>query len=58
MKDTDVTIPDGLLLLLGTTALYSFLTLHPAITSNFPSQFTFEEIQFFSGSNYQHGIDW
>ncbi|XP_023686036.1 bifunctional heparan sulfate N-deacetylase/N-sulfotransferase 2-like [Paramormyrops kingsleyae] len=42
----------------GTTALYSFLTLHPAITSNFPSQFTFEEIQFFSGSNYQHGIDW
>ncbi|XP_030628856.1 bifunctional heparan sulfate N-deacetylase/N-sulfotransferase 2 [Chanos chanos] len=42
----------------GTTALHSFLTLHPAITSNFPSPVTFEEIQFFNGPNYHNGIDW
>ncbi|KAK7901135.1 hypothetical protein WMY93_017904 [Mugilogobius chulae] len=42
----------------GTTALHSFLSLHPAITSSFPSSTTFEEIQFFSGSNYNNGIDW
>ncbi|MBN3312792.1 NDST2 sulfotransferase, partial [Atractosteus spatula] len=42
----------------GTTALHSFLTLHPAITSNFPSPLTFEEIQFFNGPNYHRGIDW
>ncbi|KAJ8418386.1 hypothetical protein AAFF_G00140950 [Aldrovandia affinis] len=42
----------------GTTALHSFLTLHPAITSNFLSPVTFEEIQFFNGPNYHHGIDW
>lgn len=42
----------------GSTALHSFLTLHPAITSSFPSTVTFEEVQFFSGPNYQRGIDW
>ncbi|XP_016352889.1 bifunctional heparan sulfate N-deacetylase/N-sulfotransferase 2-like [Sinocyclocheilus anshuiensis] len=42
----------------GTSALHSFLTLHPAITSNFPSPVTFEEIQFFNGPNYHDGIDW
>ncbi|KAJ8250546.1 hypothetical protein COCON_G00224680 [Conger conger] len=42
----------------GTTALHSFLTLHPAITSNFLSPVTFEEIQFFNGPNYHNGIDW
>ncbi|XP_051771570.1 bifunctional heparan sulfate N-deacetylase/N-sulfotransferase 2 isoform X1 [Ctenopharyngodon idella] len=42
----------------GTTALHSFLALHPAITSSFPSTVTFEEVQFFSGPNYQRGIDW
>ncbi|KAF7710256.1 hypothetical protein HF521_009128 [Silurus meridionalis] len=42
----------------GTTALHSFLTLHPAITSSFPSPITFEEIQFFNGPNYHNGIDW
>uniref|UniRef100_A0A8D3DDM1 [heparan sulfate]-glucosamine N-sulfotransferase n=1 Tax=Scophthalmus maximus TaxID=52904 RepID=A0A8D3DDM1_SCOMX len=42
----------------GTTALHSFLSLHPAITSSFPSPMTFEEIQFFSGANYDNGIDW
>uniref|UniRef100_A0A8C5QZN1 Bifunctional heparan sulfate N-deacetylase/N-sulfotransferase 1 n=1 Tax=Leptobrachium leishanense TaxID=445787 RepID=A0A8C5QZN1_9ANUR len=42
----------------GTTALYSFLNMHPAVTSNFHSVVTFEEIQFFNGINYQRGIDW
>ncbi|KAL6101413.1 ndst2 [Pungitius sinensis] len=42
----------------GTTALHSFLSLHPAVTSSFPSSSTFEEIQFFSGANYENGIDW
>ncbi|XP_023825644.1 bifunctional heparan sulfate N-deacetylase/N-sulfotransferase 2 [Salvelinus sp. IW2-2015] len=42
----------------GTTALHSFLSLHPAITSSFSSPVTFEEIQFFSGPNYDNGIDW
>ncbi|XP_031435041.1 bifunctional heparan sulfate N-deacetylase/N-sulfotransferase 2 [Clupea harengus] len=42
----------------GTTALHSFLTLHPAITGSFPSPVTYEEIQFFNGDNYHNGIDW
>uniref|UniRef100_A0A4W3H1H7 [heparan sulfate]-glucosamine N-sulfotransferase n=1 Tax=Callorhinchus milii TaxID=7868 RepID=A0A4W3H1H7_CALMI len=42
----------------GTTALHFFLSLHPGITSNFPSPVTFEEIQFFNGVNYGKGIDW
>ncbi|KAI4464326.1 heparan sulfate sulfotransferase [Holotrichia oblita] len=42
----------------GTTALYTFLSLHPAITSNIPSRETFEEIQFFNGNNYYKGLDW
>lgn len=42
----------------GTTALYSFLQMHPNIVSNYPSQDTFEEVQFFKGSNYAKGVDW
>ncbi|XP_072559745.1 bifunctional heparan sulfate N-deacetylase/N-sulfotransferase 2-like isoform X2 [Paramormyrops kingsleyae] len=42
----------------GTTALHCFLSLHPAVVSSFPSPVTFEEVQFFSGPNYHHGIDW
>nr|XP_048282435.1 bifunctional heparan sulfate N-deacetylase/N-sulfotransferase 2 isoform X4 [Myodes glareolus] len=42
----------------GTTAVHFFLSLHPAVTSNFPSPSTFEEIQFFNGPNYHKGIDW
>ncbi|KAK6170363.1 hypothetical protein SNE40_018773 [Patella caerulea] len=42
----------------GTTALYTFLGMHPAIESNFNSPDTFEEVQFFNGNNYYHGIDW
>ncbi|CAG7786790.1 unnamed protein product [Allacma fusca] len=42
----------------GTTALYTFLTMHPAISSNKPSPETFEEVQFFNGKNYYRGLDW
>ncbi|XP_056675479.1 bifunctional heparan sulfate N-deacetylase/N-sulfotransferase 2 isoform X3 [Monodelphis domestica] len=42
----------------GTTAVHFFLSLHPAVTSSFPSSSTFEEIQFFNGPNYYKGIDW
>ncbi|XP_044268588.1 bifunctional heparan sulfate N-deacetylase/N-sulfotransferase isoform X1 [Tribolium madens] len=42
----------------GTTALYTFLSLHPAIASNLPSPDTFEEIQFFNAHNYLRGLDW
>lgn len=42
----------------GTTALYSFLSLHPSIASNLPSRETFEEIQFFNAKNYYRGLDW
>lgn len=42
----------------GTTALYSFLKLHPNIISNYPSKETFEEVQFFSGQHYSDGLDW
>ncbi|XP_074040411.1 N-deacetylase and N-sulfotransferase sfl [Leptinotarsa decemlineata] len=42
----------------GTTALYTFLSLHPAIASNLPSPTTFEEIQFFNAHNYLRGLDW
>eukprot|EP00095_Tigriopus_kingsejongensis_P012066 maker-scaffold60_size442463-snap-gene-0.29 protein:Tk12066 transcript:maker-scaffold60_size442463-snap-gene-0.29-mRNA-1 annotation:"heparan sulfate n-deacetylase n-sulfotransferase" len=42
----------------GTTALYTFLQMHPHIESNFPSPKSFEEVQFFSGDNYAEGVDW
>lgn len=42
----------------GTTALYSFLQMHPGVESNLPNPETFEELQFFSGANYIKGIDW
>lgn len=42
----------------GTTALYTFLSMHPSIASNLPSPDTFEEIQFFNGNNYYRGLDW
>uniref|UniRef100_T1JKB2 [heparan sulfate]-glucosamine N-sulfotransferase n=1 Tax=Strigamia maritima TaxID=126957 RepID=T1JKB2_STRMM len=42
----------------GTTALYTFLSMHPAIISNYPSPETFEEVQFFNGKNYYKGLDW
>ncbi|KAH3872367.1 bifunctional heparan sulfate N-deacetylase/N-sulfotransferase-like [Dreissena polymorpha] len=42
----------------GTTALYTFLAMHPSIHSNRNSHDTFEEVQFFNGNNYLNGIDW
>ena len=43
----------------GSTALYSFLKLHPNIVSNDPSPQTFEELQFFNNDkNYLAGLDW
>lgn len=42
----------------GTTALYTFLTMHPSIKSSNPSPETFEEVQFFNGKNYYKGLDW
>ncbi|XP_025083666.1 bifunctional heparan sulfate N-deacetylase/N-sulfotransferase-like isoform X2 [Pomacea canaliculata] len=42
----------------GTTALYSFLSMHPGVTSNVNSPTTFEEVQFFSSNNYYKGLDW
>ncbi|XP_013787455.1 bifunctional heparan sulfate N-deacetylase/N-sulfotransferase-like [Limulus polyphemus] len=42
----------------GTTALYTFLSMHPVIVSNHPSGETFEEVQFFNGNNYFKGLDW
>ncbi|KAK3090891.1 hypothetical protein FSP39_015504 [Pinctada imbricata] len=42
----------------GTTALYTFLAMHPTIISNYDSSETFEEVQFFNGHNYYKGIDW
>ena len=45
-------------LVAGTTALYTFLSMHPAVMSNTDSPTTFEEVQFFNGNNYYKGIDW
>ncbi|KAF6212232.1 hypothetical protein GE061_012753 [Apolygus lucorum] len=42
----------------GTTALYTFLSMHPNISSNIHSPETFEEIQFFNGRNYYRGLSW
>lgn len=42
----------------GTTALYTFLSMHPSVGSNLPSPDTFEEIQFFNKNNYYRGLDW
>ena len=43
----------------GTTALYSFLKIHPNIASNHQTPDHFEEIQFFSNTTlYSRGIEW
>ncbi|XP_065359240.1 bifunctional heparan sulfate N-deacetylase/N-sulfotransferase [Calliphora vicina] len=42
----------------GTTALYTFLSMHSGIVSNIPSPDTYEEVQFFNGNNYYKGLDW
>lgn len=42
----------------GTTALYTFLSMHPSMSPNLPSPSTYEEIQFFNANNYLKGLDW
>ncbi|XP_013178034.1 PREDICTED: bifunctional heparan sulfate N-deacetylase/N-sulfotransferase [Papilio xuthus] len=42
----------------GSTALYSFLAMHPALVPNLPSPTTYEELQFFNNNNYLKGLDW
>ena len=43
----------------GTTALLSFLKLHPQLQANYPTPLSYEEIQFFSNDNlYNQGIEW
>lgn len=42
----------------GTSALLSFLKLHPNVTSNKNVEGSFEEMQFFGGTNYYKGFDW
>ncbi|UMM30637.1 hypothetical protein L5515_012434 [Caenorhabditis briggsae] len=42
----------------GSTALASFLTLHPNVSQNMEIPGSFEEIQFFSGQNYLKGVEW
>ncbi|KAI8040766.1 hypothetical protein M5D96_006709, partial [Drosophila gunungcola] len=42
----------------GTTALYTFLSMHGSVASNIASPETFEEVQFFNGNNYYRGLDW
>ncbi|CAI4222133.1 unnamed protein product [Auanema sp. JU1783] len=42
----------------GSTALSSFLTLHPNVSTNPVIPDSFEELQFFGGVNYNEGIQW
>uniref|UniRef100_A0A1I7TVG8 [heparan sulfate]-glucosamine N-sulfotransferase n=1 Tax=Caenorhabditis tropicalis TaxID=1561998 RepID=A0A1I7TVG8_9PELO len=58
---TRKTLPDLLILgpqKTGSTALGSFLTLHPNVTQNTPVPGSFEEVQFFGGKNYLRGVEW
>ena len=42
----------------GTTALFTFLTMHPSLLHSYKSFKTYEEVQFFQGSNYFKGLNW
>ncbi|KAG6461561.1 hypothetical protein O3G_MSEX012699 [Manduca sexta] len=42
----------------GSTALYTFLAMHPSLAPNLPSPTTYEELQFFNNNNYLKGLDW
>lgn len=42
----------------GSTALYTFLAMHPSLVPNLPSPTTYEELQFFNNNNYMKGLDW
>ena len=53
-----ITYTLSLCIFLGTTALYTFLSMHPSVDHNYKSQKTYEEVQFFNGRNYYNGLDW
>ncbi|VDM98539.1 unnamed protein product [Thelazia callipaeda] len=42
----------------GSTALATFLNLHPDFSTNDPIASSFEELQFFGGPNYARGLLW
>ncbi|KAM3726828.1 Bifunctional heparan sulfate N-deacetylase/N-sulfotransferase [Dirofilaria immitis] len=42
----------------GSTALATFLNLHPNFSTNDPVPSSFEELQFFGGPNYARGLHW
>ncbi|GFO16426.1 bifunctional heparan sulfate n-deacetylase/n-sulfotransferase [Plakobranchus ocellatus] len=42
----------------GTTALMTFLLLHPNLVTSKPDPSLYEEVQFFSSNLYDNGIDW
>ena len=42
----------------GTTALFTFLSMHPLLVPSFTSIDTHEEVQFFHNTNYKKGVDW
>jgi hypothetical protein len=44
---------------LGSTALHTFLSVHPQLQPSAPNNRTFEEVQFFGNNrNYANGVDW
>lgn len=42
----------------GTTALYTFLAMHPYFLNSEKGMKTYEEVQFFNGRNYLRGLSW
>jgi hypothetical protein len=59
--DDDKVLPNVLILgpqKTGTSALATFLQLHPNVTTNVPVEGSFEELQFFNGANYAKGMEW
>ncbi|GMT24256.1 hypothetical protein PFISCL1PPCAC_15553 [Pristionchus fissidentatus] len=58
---TNLTLPNVLIVgpqKTGTTALESFLEMHPGVGKNGMVEGSFEEVQFFSGENYAKGFEW
>ncbi|VDK48122.1 unnamed protein product, partial [Cylicostephanus goldi] len=57
----NLTLPNALIVgpqKTGSTALATFLSLHPNVSTNAPIAHTFEEMQFFGGINYRRGVEW
>ncbi|VDN25593.1 unnamed protein product [Gongylonema pulchrum] len=58
---TDMPLPNMLIVgpqKTGSTALATFLNLHPNFSTNDPISSSFEELQFFGGPNYARGLLW